>query len=105
MACALEGCGFFLVSLTGGARLLLSCIIDQGGTRLLLPRVTIQGGTRLLLPRITGGARLLPRATCDVPPLSKDAHFKSGLLRCVITEVMMHNISHTRIKYMKCFES
>jgi hypothetical protein len=41
----------------------------------------------------------------DVPPLSKDGQSKLRSLRGVITEVMMHNISHTRIKYMKCSES
>jgi hypothetical protein len=41
----------------------------------------------------------------DVPPLRKDGQSKPGSLRGVITEVMTHNISHTRIKYMKCSES
>jgi hypothetical protein len=34
---------------------------------------------------------------CDVPPLSKNGQSKPELLWGVITEVMMHNISHTRI--------
>jgi hypothetical protein len=42
---------------------------------------------------------------CDVPPLSKDGQSKPGLLWGAITEVMTHNTSHTRIKYMKCSES
>jgi hypothetical protein len=42
---------------------------------------------------------------CDVPPLSKDGQFKPGSLRGVITEVMMHNTLHTRIRHMKCFQS
>jgi hypothetical protein len=42
---------------------------------------------------------------CDVPPLSKDGQSYLGLLWGVITEVMTHNTSHTRMKHMKCSES
>jgi hypothetical protein len=42
---------------------------------------------------------------CDVPPLSKDGQSKSGSLRGVITEVMMRNTSHTRIRHMKFSQS
>jgi hypothetical protein len=41
----------------------------------------------------------------DVPALKKDKESKPGSLRGVITKVMMHNTSHTRIRHMKCFES
>jgi hypothetical protein len=42
---------------------------------------------------------------CDVPPLSKDGQSQQGLLWGIITEVMTHNTSRTRIKHMKCSES
>jgi hypothetical protein len=42
---------------------------------------------------------------CDVSPLNKDDRSKLGLLRGAITEVMTHNTSHTRFKYIKCSES
>jgi hypothetical protein len=41
---------------------------------------------------------------CDIPPLNKDGQSQSESLRGVITEVMMHNTSCTRIKHMKCSE-
>jgi hypothetical protein len=43
--------------------------------------------------------------SCDVPPLSKDGQSKLGSLWGTITEVMMHNTSHTRFKHMKCSKS
>jgi hypothetical protein len=42
---------------------------------------------------------------CDVPPLAKNVQFKLGSLWGAVTEVMMHNISHTRIKHIKHSES
>jgi hypothetical protein len=45
-----------------------------------------------------------PKA-CDVPPISKDGKSKPGSLRGIITEVITHNTSHTRIKHMKYSES
>jgi hypothetical protein len=41
----------------------------------------------------------------DVPPLNNDGRSKPGSLRGVITEVMMYNTSHIRIKYMKYSKS
>jgi hypothetical protein len=39
---------------------------------------------------------------CDVPPLRKGWSVVTRIITGVITEVMTHNTSHTRIKYMKC---
>jgi hypothetical protein len=44
-------------------------------------------------------------ADCDVPPLSKDGQSLPGSLWSAITEVMMHNTSHIRIRHMKCSQS
>jgi hypothetical protein len=41
---------------------------------------------------------------CDVPPLSKDGSSSLGSLQGVITKVMMHNTSHTRIKHMNALK-
>jgi hypothetical protein len=41
----------------------------------------------------------------DVPPLSKDGYSETGSLQSVITKIMTHNTSHTKIKHMKCSES
>jgi hypothetical protein len=41
---------------------------------------------------------------CDVPSLSKDNQSQPGSLRGVITDVITHNTSHTRIKHMKFFK-
>jgi hypothetical protein len=66
-----------------------------------------QGGFRDLGP----GSLLISwplckvRVLCDIPPLSKDGPSYPRSLRGPITEVMIHNTSHTRIKHMKCYES
>jgi hypothetical protein len=41
----------------------------------------------------------------DIPPLSKDGQSQPRSLRGVITEVITHNTSHTKINPKKCSES
>jgi hypothetical protein len=43
--------------------------------------------------------------SCDIPVFKKYGQSNLELLRDVITELMMHNISHIRIKHIKCSES